>query len=240
VLEAVRGVPLERFVAVGSLAVYGMGDQVDIDESAPFVHTGDNYNYTKIECERLLEEFARETKMPLVIIRPPYIYGPRDRQFFPRVCTPLRDGQFAYLSKGEIPFTLVHVLNLVDALLLAAEKPQAVGEAFIVTDGEAITRRELVEILCDEMGYARPKASFPRGFARTAIPVFEGLARLFHSKEPPRLNRFRYKFLAVVLTFNITKAKDVLRYRPKVLSREALRDTARWFKENHPELLPRK
>src|SRR5258706_9173244 len=76
---------IKRFVFIGSMAVLGMGTQDNLDESAPWIHTGDNYNYTKILAEQLAVKLAREEHFPITIIRPPYIYGPRDRQFFPRV-----------------------------------------------------------------------------------------------------------------------------------------------------------
>ena len=239
VLEAARAADVRRFVFLGSLAVYGGGDQVDLDESSPFVETGDNYNHTKIECERVLREFARETGLPAVSIRPPYVYGPRDRQLFPRVCGLLRDREWAYLSGGTVPFTLAYALNVVEACLLAATCDDVAGEAFIVTDDEAITRRELVEILCDEMGYERPTKSVPRGLAKALCPICEGAARLFHARQPPRLNRFRYKFAASHLTFDISKARRVLGYEPKYETRDSVRATARWFRENRTDLLPK-
>lgn len=240
VLEAVREAELRRFIFVGSLVVYGAADQVDVDESSPFVETGDNYNHTKIECERALREFVRKTGLPAVVLRPPYMYGPRDRQFFPRVCKSLRDGKWAYVGGGTAPFTLACVLNVVEACLLAAQCDEAMNEAFIITDGESITRRELVGILCDEMGYEPPVKSVPRAVARALCPVFEGAAKLFRSKNPPRINRFLYKFAATRLTFDISKAERVLGYKPKSPTRDSLRTAAAWFRENRPELLPGK
>jgi len=73
---------LERFIFIGSMAVLGMGKQDNLNESAPWIHSGDNYNYTKILAEQLAVRLAREENFPITIIRPPYIYGPRDRQFF--------------------------------------------------------------------------------------------------------------------------------------------------------------
>jgi nucleoside-diphosphate-sugar epimerase len=240
VLEAVRGAKLQRFVYIGSQVVYGALDQVDLDESAPFVETGDHYNHTKIACERVLRDFVHATALPAVVLRPPYVYGERDRQLFPRVLSTLRDREWIYLSGGAIPFTLAHVSNVVEACMLAAAREEAVGEGFIITDGEAITRREFVEILCDEMGYDRPKKSVSRVVAKLLCPVSEGLAKRLGAKEPPRLNRFRYKFAAVHLTFDISKARRLLGYEPGRRTREALRATARWFLKNRPDLLPRK
>lgn len=238
-LEACADLPsLRRFVMVGSMVVLGMGPQINLDETAPLVHTGDNYNYTKIlACEAALAK-AQERGVPVAICRPPYIYGPRDRQFFPRIFEALRDGEFKFIGDGNQPITLVYVRNLVRALLLAAEAEDLPpGEVFHVTDGESVTRRELVELICEEMGYERPTAHVPLGVAKLAMPIVELVAKLQGKR--PILNRFRMKFMATPLTFDISKARRVLGYEPVEPPRESLRQTIRWFAEHHPEMAAR-
>jgi len=230
-LDACVGKPIKRFLYVSSMAVLGMGEQIDLDESAPYVQTGDNYNYTKIEAEKLAIRYAREKQVPISIIRPPYMYGPRDRQFFPRIINALKDGSFAYINHGEIEFTICYVLNAVEALMLAAQKDCAVGQLYMVTDGEAITRRELVETICEGLGFEKPTKSFPLWGAKLACPFYELKAMLLKQK-PPRLNKFRLKFMAARMTFNISKAQRELGYGPPYKCREALRETVRWFKEH--------
>ncbi|MEW6359173.1 MAG: NAD-dependent epimerase/dehydratase family protein [Planctomycetota bacterium] len=231
---------LKRFVFVGSMAVLGMGRQDNLDETAPYVHTGDNYNYTKIEAETLAMKYAREKKFPIVVIRPPYIYGPRDRQFFPRICTALRDGVFKYIGDGNNPFELVYALNVVEALVLAAVKDEAVGQLYMITDGKPITRRELVELICDVMGYEKPTKCVPAWLAQAMCPVFEFFGKLKGKGSPPLLNRFKLKFMYPSMTFNIGKAQKDLGYGPPHESREALRKSLEWFKEHHPEMRPPK
>ena len=123
--------------------------------------------------------------------------------------------------------------------MLAANCDDAVGQGFLITDGEAITRREMVETVCEEMGYEKPAGSIPRGLAKVLCPVVEAAARVANAKKAPRLNRFRYKFAATHLTFDISKARRVLGYEPKHATGEALRATAGWLKDNQPELLSR-
>ena len=240
VLEALRGSKLQRFVYMGSAVVYGSLDRVDMDESAPFVETGDHYNHTKIACEHVLRDFVQATGLAAVVLRPPYVYGERDRHLLPRVAAALRDRKWIYLNGGLVPFTLVYVRNVVDACMLAATREEAIGEGFLITDGEAITRREFVEILCEEMGYDRPEKSASRVVAKLLCPFSEGLAKLFGAEEPPLVNRFRYKFAAVRLTFDISKARRLLGYEPRYRTRDSLRETARWFVKNRPELLAAK
>ena len=229
-LDAADRASLKRFVYVSSMAVLGMDPQVDLDESAPYVHTGDNYNYTKIEAEKLALEYAANG-YPIAIVRPPYIYGPYDRQFFPRVVGALKAGVFKYIGDGSSPLSLVYAENLADAMLLAAQKDEAVGEVLMITDGEPVTRRELVEAIADGLGLAKPTKCVPAGLAKALCPVFEFFGKL--RKKTPILNRFRLKFMMTPLTFKIDKAKRVLGYEP-IPTSEGLARTIKWH-EAHSE-----
>jgi 2-alkyl-3-oxoalkanoate reductase len=229
---------LKRFVYLSSMVVLGMHPQRDLDETAPLIHTGDHYNLTKIRAEELIHDFVRTRRLPGVIVRPPYAYGPRDRQFLPRVLVNLKKGKFKFVGSGLQPLTLICVENLVDLLYRAATQPDVVGEVFLATDGEAITRLRMMEIVCEETGYPLPRRHVPRWLVRAACPFFEWSYRLKRSPEPPLVNKFRLKFMVTPLSYRIDKARRRLGYQPKVNTETGLRQTLAWFRENHPELMP--
>jgi 2-alkyl-3-oxoalkanoate reductase len=231
---------LKRMVYLSSMVVLGMHPQRDLDESAPMIHTGDNYNLTKIKAEDLVQQYVRERRLPAVVIRPPYVYGPRDRQFLPRVLGSLKSGQFRFIGSGNHPISLLAVENLIEALYLAATRPDVVGEVFMITDGQAVTRTRLIEIVCRETGYPMPRRHVPRWLVRMACPVIEGLHALKRGGDPPLVNKFRLKFMATPLTYRIDKARRILGYEPKVDTETGLARTLAWFREHHPELMPEK
>jgi len=229
---------MKRFVFLSSMVVLGMAPQRELDETAPMIHTGDHYNLTKIRAAETVRQLASERGLPAVVVRPPYVYGSRDRQFLPRVLESLKSGRFRFVGSGRQPLSLCYVGNVVEALYLAATRPGVVGEVFLVTDGDAVTRLRLMEIVCEETGYAMPARHVPTWVVRLACPVMEGLWRLKGAKEPPLVNRFRLKFMATPLTYRIEKARRLLGYEPKVGTEAALRKTLAWFRENHAELMP--
>ena len=229
---------VKRFVYLSSVVVFGMHPQRDIDESAPLIHTGDHYNLTKIRAEEVLQGLIRDRGAPIVTIRPPYVYGSRDRQFMPRVLASLRSGQFRFIGSGLQPLSLLGVGNLVDALFLAAKRPEAAGEAFVVTDGESITRVRLLQVICEETGYPMPTGHAPRWLVRALCPILEGLHSLRRNHEPPLINKFRLKFMATPLTYRIDKARRLLGYEPKTPTEAGLRQTLAWLRENRPDLMP--
>ena len=69
------------------------------------------------------------------------------------------------------------------------------------------------------------------------MPIVETLAKLRGTR--PILNRFKMKFMATPMTFNISKARTVLGYAPIKPPRESLRETIGWYKKHHPEMAPK-
>jgi len=79
-LDAVRGTPLTRFVQVSSLGVYAARHHYGTDESEPLPASHiDGYTQSKVECEALALEEYRKHGTPVTVVRPGFIYGPRDR-----------------------------------------------------------------------------------------------------------------------------------------------------------------
>src|SRR5207253_5485118 len=90
-LDAVKGRPLRRFVHVSSLGVYEARHHHGTDESEPPPATHmDGYTQTKVEAERLVLEYHRLNGVPAVVLRPGFIYGPRDRTLMPKIISNLR------------------------------------------------------------------------------------------------------------------------------------------------------
>ena len=228
-LEASIAKGVRRFVLISSMAVLGMGKQENLDESAPYVRTGDLYNYTKIEAEKLALDYGKKGNLSVTVIRPPYIYGPRDRQMLPRILAFLKEEKFVYINGGNNPFHLVYVGNLVQAMLLAATVPVASGQIYHVTDGVSITRRELIEFIAESLHYAKPTKSVPLELARVACFVMEVICKMLKSKKTPPLNRFRLKFMSTYLTFSIDKATKQIGYQPEP-QKDCLRRTLDWYR----------
>jgi nucleoside-diphosphate-sugar epimerase len=141
----------------------------------------------------------------------------------------IKKGIFTYIGDGNNPITVVYSENLIQSLILAARAPKSAGELYMITDGESITRRQLVELLCEKLNMEKPKRSIPYPVAKVLCSVLELLAKVTKQQGPPLLNRFRLKFLHTHLTYNISKAKRELGYEPIPL-RQGLEKTIEWYK----------
>jgi nucleoside-diphosphate-sugar epimerase len=230
-LEACRSMSLKRFVYFSSLGVYAARHHHGTDETEPLpARHVDGYTQTKVEAEQLVLRYHQEHGLPVVVLRPGFIYGPRDRTVLPKLLDNLRQGLVRYLGSGEQAMNTIYVGNLVDAAFLAAEKPDVVGEVFNLTDGEHVSKRRFIETLADGMGVPKPASSVPLWVARLAAWWMEGRARRRGDPQPPRLTQGRLKFLGMNLDFSIEKAKRLLGYRPRVTFADGMRQTIDWLK----------
>jgi 2-alkyl-3-oxoalkanoate reductase len=214
-LDVASHAPLERFVHVSSLGVYEARDHHGTDETVPPASNSlDAYTRSKTEAEALVLEYHHQRGLPAAIVRPGFIYGERDRTVLPKLLVNLRRGTFAYFGSGEQRLNCIYVKNLVHGLFLAAENPAAIGEVFNLTDGESVTKRLFVGRVAELAGLRPPTRHIPKGLARFLAKLFEGGAKLRGAKNPPIINKARYKFLALNLDYSIEKARRVLDYQP--------------------------
>src|SRR3954464_13028710 len=118
-LEACKGRPLKRFVHFSSLGVYAARHHHGTDETEPLPKRHiDGYTQTKTEAEQLALQYQREHGVPVVVLRPGFIYGPRDRTLMPKVIANLRGRTLRYLGVGggRRALNTIYVGNLVDAM----------------------------------------------------------------------------------------------------------------------------
>ena len=233
-LEACRGQPLRRFVHLSSLGVYEARHHFGTDESEPLPRQHvDGYTQSKVESEQLALQYARESGLPLVVLRPGFIYGPGDRTVLPRILENLRRGRMRYLGNGRRAMNTIYVGNLVDAMFLAAEEPKAIGQVFNLTDGEAVSKRRFIEALADGVGVPRPRPlPLPLWAARPLARWMEARALRKGATEAPVLTQARVKFLGLNLDFSIEKARRELGYRPRFSFDEGMRETVAWYKRS--------
>ena len=208
---------LKRVVHISSLGVYEARDHHGTDETAPISLSGiDGYTVTKAESEQLVRDLIDKDGLPGTILRPGFIYGPRDRTVLPRILEKLRSQQFKFLGSGQTLLNNTYVGNLVDAVFLALAQDDKIGEVYNITDGALVTKRHFIATIANLAGYPVPTKNVPLGVAKVLAKLMESTWRLLDKEDAPLLNNARIKFLGLNLDFSIEKAKRELSYEPKV------------------------
>lgn len=223
---------LRRFIHISSLGVYEGRDHHGTDETVAPSTTGmDGYTLTKVEAEQLVLRHIREKKLPATILRPGFIYGPRDRTVLPKLLERLKAGQVKYFGTGEQLMNNTFVLNLADVIFDVLEKPETIGQIYNVTDGGLVSKRDFISTVATLAGYQVPRAAVPMGVARFLTTVSENVYRWLGKKEAPLLSNAKFKFLGLNLDFSIEKAKRELGYTPRFTFQEGMKQTIDWFRE---------
>ena len=214
---------LKRWVQISSLGVYEAKDHYGTDESTPINTAGiDGYTLTKIESEKLILDAVAAKSLPAVVLRPGFIYGPRDRTVLPRLLERLQSGKFAYLGSPEKLMNNTWVGNLCEAVWLAAESEDLEGQTFNIRDPRLVSKREFVETICDAAGLTKPAKVVPLPVAKAIATGMETIWKLLGKKQAPLLNMARIKFLGLNLDFSIDRAGYQLGYDPATDFRTAM------------------
>ncbi len=217
-----------RFVHVSTTDVYGYPAQACGDD-APVRDVGLPYNSSKVRGELAVRAVAAETKLPLTVVRPGTVYGPRSKDWGVEMAKLLGAREMVVIAKGEVPAGLVYVDNLVDALLAAAERPAAVGRVYTVRDVTKETWRDYLDALADGLGVARVKTSLPRWLAMGLGFCSETLWRLAGAKSRPLITRHAVEILARDQCYGIDRAVNELGFSSRVSFAEGLRRTVSWL-----------
>ena len=142
VLKCAADARVGRVVYLSSIAVHGPNPPDNADEQDEFRLTGSAYGDSKILAERVVWQFWREQRLPVVVVRPTFVWGPRSAWFTLSPVHSMKLGRWFLLDGGQGSCHAVYIDNLIDAILLAGVTPDAVGEAFLITDGRPCTWAE--------------------------------------------------------------------------------------------------
>jgi nucleoside-diphosphate-sugar epimerase len=227
-LEAARAEGVRRFVHCSTIGVHSHIAHPPADETYPH-NPGDIYQSTKSEGERLALEFAREHAFPLCVVRPGSIYGPGDLRLL-KLFRAIARRRFVMLGNGEVFLHLVHIADLVRGFRLAAERPEAVGEAFIIAGAEYVTLNDLAARIARIAGVPSPRWHLPVWPFYAAGALCEAVCVPLRV-EPP-LYRRRVAFFTKSRAFTIDKARRVLGYRPQVDLETGLAETLGWYRQH--------
>jgi len=161
VLEVAERVGAKRVVHLSSTVVHGVPREGTIDESTPLADPASPYDQMKMAAEDEVWEFHSKCGYPVVVLRPPLIYGPHGRRWTERIVREILQGAIL-VDGGEGTANFLHVDNLVDAILIAARTDAGDGKAFLLVDDEPSTWRQVYEGYASVLPGAPPLRSMSR------------------------------------------------------------------------------
>jgi len=229
VLAAATRANVSKLIFLSTTDIYGyVGEQVT-EEERPSPR-GFPYVDSKIQAESLVWNHRRRVRLPVCVIRPATVYGPRAGLLAVDMIEELRRRRVTLIDGGRHIAGLTYVRNLVDAMILAAESEAAVGQAYNVTDGSRITWAEYFGALADLAELPRPTSSRPHWLAYAMATIWEDYYRMIGRTDRPPTTRMMVELMGTDQDFSIEKARRELGYEPRVDFQQGMRNTGDWLR----------
>jgi len=226
-LEAAARAGVMRFVHTSTVGVHGHVEHPPADESTPLA-PGDIYQSTKAEAEALALDFHRRRGVPVSVVRPGAIYGPGETRLL-KLFRAIARGRYAIVGSGRAYYHPVYIDDLIAGYLLALERPEAVGQAFIIAGPSYVTQRELAETIARATGGRLLPFRVPATPLRWLGALCEAVCVPL-GVEPP-LHRRRVEFWTKSRAFSTEKARRLLGYEPNVDLETGVARTVAWYRQ---------
>jgi 2-alkyl-3-oxoalkanoate reductase len=222
---------VHRIVHVSSVTVHGNDAGGVADETSPLRTEPNPYSRSKVAGERLLQRLVSELGAPVTIVRPGWIYGPRDVASFARIARMIESGRMFLVGRGENHLPLVHVRDVAQGVVLAGEATGSAGRSYLLVNDEPVTQRQFLAAVANELGVPAPTRQIPYELALGVATVSEGLGRLMRRRQPPPVMRYGLQLLGGENRFVISRARCELGFRPLVGLRDGVRQSVEWYRE---------
>ncbi len=227
VMLAAAAAQVKRVVHVSSIAVYGYSSRNDVSEDTSQKPGHVPYNVSKSEGESIVREIGEHYHVPYSIIRPGMIYGPRSNGWTATMFKLGKRQPTLFLGNGSGSAHPIYIDDVVDMMIVLAEHPAAVGEAFNCAPDPAPSWREFIGGYSRLAGHNR-WLGIPVLPIKIIAPLIESLLTL--SGEPQDLPTL-VPFMQSKRTYSMTKAHELLGWEPKVELQEGIDRCAPWLRE---------
>jgi NAD dependent epimerase/dehydratase len=208
VLTAAKENHVEKVIHTSTSEVYGTAQYVPIDENHP-LHGQSPYSASKIGADKIAESFNRSYNLPVAIIRPFNIYGPRQsaRAVIPTIITQALTKNKVFLGSMFPTRDYTYVEDVREGFIKVAESDKAVGEVINIGSNFEISIGALAEKVISLMGVGAEIVTDPF----RVRPQNSEIGRLWCDN---------------------TKAKRLLSWEPTTSFEEGLKKTIEWFSNN--------
>lgn len=235
-IEAAVHAGVERFIHISSISVYGHpdGEGKVFDETAPLgmnLHKWSYYSRAKVQAEAIVWEAQENEKLRVTVIRPSWLYGPRDRTTMARLARLIRTRKAKLLGDGENRLNVVYAGNVAEAAITAAKRENAVGQAYNCSNDGIMTQKNYYNMLADALGAPPVTRQVPYKVAQKVALLLECIWHLFHIKSPPMITRYSVWLMGRRCFFSEAKARRELDWQPTMTYQEGIPMTVRWFQE---------
>lgn len=232
-IHAAMDAGVQRIVHTSSITVYGHSLHGIVTEDNPF-HAEDNpYSRTKIAGEKLIANLVKDQGAPVVLVRPAWIYGPRDTASFAKYVSRVESSKFFLIGSGQNIVPAVYVRDVAQGLLKAGDaKDNVIGQAYTLANDERVTQEMYLNTIADALGVHHISLKVPYTAlytaGRSAEIVWQAMGR--RSAAPPPLTTYGITLQGGDQQFSIDKARRELGYAPAYTIEHGVTEGVKWYR----------
>ncbi|GAH14262.1 unnamed protein product, partial [marine sediment metagenome] len=164
------------FVHCSSAGVLGAIKNPPADESYPY-NPSNIYEKTKAEAEKLVLKYHHEQGLPVIIIRPEFVYGPGDMHVL-GLFKAIQKKRFFIIGDGNSTLHPTYIDDLIHGLILCMDKQRAIGEIYIIAGERFVTVKELADIIAEELNVSLSKIHIPIWLANMCASALEKIGKI--------------------------------------------------------------
>lgn len=216
-----KGTGLKRFLYLSSLAAAGPGRTGTAVTETTEPNPVSSYGRSKLEGEGVVLRY--KDRIPVTILRPPAVYGPRDRDFhvfFQMV----KRGFYPYW--GKCYYSLLYVDDLVRGIIMAAEAKEAEGGTYFLSDSTIYTNEDIVNEITQVLDTKAVRVRIPEPVMTIVGRLNEILSKKVSIISSDRLHDFKYPYWVC----DPGKAKREYGFVSKITIKEGIKWTADWYR----------
>ncbi|HZU66465.1 MAG TPA: NAD-dependent epimerase/dehydratase family protein [Ktedonobacteraceae bacterium] len=231
-INAAMDAGVQRIVHTSSITVYGHHLHGIVTENYPFRAEDNPYSRTKIAGEKLIGNLVRDRGAPVVIVRPAWIYGPRDMASFGRFVALVESGKGFIIGSGKNIVPVVYVRDVAQGLIKAGDAGnEAIGQAYTIADDRRVTQAEYLNTIADFLQVPPVSRHVPYlalyGAGRAAELTWQALGR--RKSAPPPVTTYGITLLGGNQEFSIEKARRELGYEPQFDVIRGVSEGVKWY-----------
>ena len=218
----------KRFVFASSQSAVGPGfNSTPVDETYPYKPIT-SYGKSKAEAEKLV--LKHSDKIPVTVVRPSAVYGPRDTYTF-EIFKYVKYGFLPVVLSGDWILSIVYVDDLVEGFILAGESDVSVGKVYFISSEKIYRWAEVESVILRSVGrkVLRLKVSAPVLYFFAFVSEF--FYRLKGKPAPLNIEKAR-EIRQRNWACSVEKAVRELGYKQKVELEDGMKKTIEWYKNN--------
>jgi nucleoside-diphosphate-sugar epimerase len=219
---------LKRFIYVSSLTAIGPSPCGEALDETAVCHPVSHYGKSKLMAEKAV--LREKNTIPVTIVRPSAVYGPRDRDMY-RYFKLIAHRIHPIIGLRKKRLNLIHVNDLVNGIILAAEHPSAVGETYFLGSIDAYTNEEIGEAIAQVLHKHPIRIRIPHPFIFMIGAIAQLAGKINRQQIFFNLQKARE---AVQNTWHcsIKKAQLQIGFYPMIPLLQGMRETYLWYVQN--------